>query len=491
VQTAVAYPARNGLSSGGIGEHPVTDEQRGEQEITGNSETRGVSGNRRVAALLVAGESGHSLLPSASPRLVVFEDALLFGRRPPPVPADRATVWAVRDGRVSSIHGRIEAADDETFELSDEDSTNGTFVDGARVHQPVRLREGSVIFFGHQVVVFRTMSLEQLEAIRRDLSAPFGPVPMLSPVFVSVTDKLRRLAPGTGELLLVGETGVGKEVYARAIHEASGRAGRFVAVNCAAIPRELVETELFGFVRGAHSEARDNKPGLIDEAEGGTLFLDEIGEMSPELQSKLLRFVQDRMLTPVGGTSPRRIDARILAATNRLTAPASATDAGLRLDLVARLGAEPMRLPPLREHLEDVGALCSYFLRGTDRRLTPPALRALHLHEWPGNVRELEKTLQEAQVLSRGTPAIDLDHLPPRIDGSHRPPPAPPPRHRPTPSATELEALLQRHKGNMTHVARELGRQPALVYRWVERFRLDPETYREKGASRAAGTGPR
>ncbi|HXU83625.1 MAG TPA: sigma 54-interacting transcriptional regulator [Polyangia bacterium] len=446
-----------------------------------------------MASLLVAGEVGHPVFPTASPagRLVLFGRSLLLGRRPPPLPPDEMTVWAVRDGRVSGVHLRIDPVEDG-FEVSDQESMNGTFVDGVRIEEPVRLREGAVLFFGHQVAVFRTMSARELEAVRRDLAEPFGPVPLLSPVFVAVTDKLRRLALGSGELLLVGETGVGKEVYARAIHDASGRTGKFVAVNCAAIPRELVETELFGFVRGAHSEARENKPGLLDEADGGTLFLDEIGEMSPELQAKLLRFVQDRMMTPVGATVPRKIDARILAATNRFEAPAAAEDRGLRRDLVARLGAEPMRLPSLREHIEDVGALAAYFLRGSDRRLTPPALRALHLHGWPGNVRELEKALQEALVLSRGQPAIDLEHLPPRLHGAQRPPPAPLPRDRPTPTGAQLEELLRRHKGNMTHVARELQRQPALVYRWVQRFRLDPEAYREKGGPRAArGAGPR
>jgi DNA-binding NtrC family response regulator len=450
--------------------------QRAEQTTTGNSGLGSARGDRRVAALLVAGDAGQSALAPVS-RIVAFERALLFGRRPPPV-ADQASVWAVRDGRVSSVHARIEETEDG-FALHDQDSTNGTWVDGIRADQPIPLREGAVLFFGQQVAVFRTLTVSQLEAVRRDLAAPFGPVPMLSPVFVAVTDKLRRLALGTGEMLLVGETGVGKEVYARAIHEASGRAGRFIAVNCAAIPRELVESELFGFVRGAHSEARENKPGLIDEADGGTLFLDEIGEMSPELQVKLLRFVQDRMLTPVGATLPRKIDARVLAATNRVWQPASSTDSGLRLDLVARLGAEPMRLPALREHIEDVGALAGYFLRGSDRRLTAGALRALHLHSWPGNVRELEKALQEAQVLSRGTPGIEVEHLPSRIDGGQRPPPVAPLRHRPPPTGPELEALLRRHKGNMTHVARALDRQPALVYRWVQRFHLDPEAFRE------------
>src|SRR6185369_2291359 len=124
--------------------------------------------------------------------------------------------------------------------------------------------------------------------------------------------------------------------------------GPFVAVNCAALPRELVESELFGYARGAHSQAAMAKPGIIEQAEGGTLFLDEVGEMAPELQTKLLRFTQDRMLIPVGGVRPRRIDARIIAATSRTTAPGKSTNLGLRADLAARLGAEPIRIPPLR-----------------------------------------------------------------------------------------------------------------------------------------------
>jgi transcriptional regulator with PAS, ATPase and Fis domain len=271
-------------------------------------------------------------------------------------------------------------------------------------------------------------------------------------------------------------------VYARAIHQASGRSGRFVEVNCAAIPRELVESELFGYVRGAHSQARENKPGLLEEADGGTLFLDEIGEMSPELQAKLLRFAQDRLLTPIGSTQARRIDARLLAATNRLEPLTSASGVGLRADLLQRLGAEPMRLPPLRDHAEDVGLLTAHFLAGCPRKLEPAAFRTLCLHDWPGNVRELEKALQEAEVLSRGTVRVDLEHLPARIAGHHpaRARPPLPQKGRPGPSGEELEALLRRHQGNMTRVARELDRQPALVYRWVDRFQLDPTAFRIK-----------
>src|SRR5262249_32937978 len=161
-----------------------------------------------------------------------------------------------------------------------------------------------------------------------------------SPLLAVACDRLRRLAASSSELLIVGETGVGKEVYARAVHGASGRKGRFMAINCAAIPRELVESELFGYRAGAHSTAHQAKPGLIEEAESGTLFLDEIGEMTHEAQIKLLRFLQDRELTPLGATRPRQIDVRIIAATNRTLSAAGSgkTHPGVRDDIVARLG---------------------------------------------------------------------------------------------------------------------------------------------------------
>jgi DNA-binding NtrC family response regulator len=435
-------------------------------------------GESRVATLLVAGDAGNAALVPAT-RVVGFQRMLVIGRRLPATPPPDGNVWVVRDGRVSSSHALIEASHDGAgYDLRDLDSRNGTMVDGAWVTRPVRLREGSVICLGQHVAVFRTMTPRDLESVARDLAAPFGPVPLVSPVFVAITEKLRRLALGGGEILLVGETGVGKEVYARAIHQASGRPGQFVAVNCAAIPRELVESELFGYVRGAHSQALNGKLGLIEEAEEGTLFLDEIGEMSPELQAKLLRFIQDRLLYPLGGTQPRRVDVRILAATNR----GDGTDPALRLDLTVRLGAEPMRLPALREHLEDMGALAAHFLRRSERRLSASAFRALCLHRWPGNVRELEKVLQEGEVLSRGADCIDVEHLPGRVEAAHRARSAEwvSPRHRPPPTGAELEVLLRRHQGNVTRVAKDLDRQAAIVYRWLQRYQLDPDAFREK-----------
>jgi transcriptional regulator with PAS, ATPase and Fis domain len=195
-------------------------------------------------------------------------------------------------------------------------------------------------------------------------------------------------------------------VYAQAVHRASGRPGRFVAMNCAAIPTDLVESELFGFVRGAHSQAVANKPGLFEEAEHGTLFLDEIGDMPGPAQAKLLRFLQEHEYVPLGSREARRLDVRVIAATASLTPGPQAP--GLRRDLAARLGAEPVLLPPLRERREDVGTLAAYFL-GQPRFLAPAAFLALCLHDWPGNVRGLENVVREAVLNSEGRREIRLE----------------------------------------------------------------------------------
>src|SRR5262249_1151043 len=189
------------------------------------------------------------------------------------------------------------------------------------------------------------------------------------------------------------------------------RAGKFDAINCAAIPRELVESELFGYEKGAHSTAQGRKVGLVELANGGTLFLDEIGDMPSELQAKLLRFLQDRRFTPLGSTRTVEADVRIVAATSRI-----ALEKGPHLQeaVPGRLGAQPIMLPPLHDRVEDIGQLAAYFLRDVrdGRAFEPEAFHALCLHSWPLNVRELLKVIGEAEALSRGAPSIGLEHLP-------------------------------------------------------------------------------
>jgi transcriptional regulator with PAS, ATPase and Fis domain len=434
---------------------------------------------RRFAGLFVLGDA-LGIAPPRAGRVVAFDNVLHIGRRAPGDTTDSA--WVIKDPLVSSQHCTIRK-EGELYRLIDNQSRNGTVVDGQMVKEPVKLREGAIIFLGTQIAVFRTVTEVELTAIRSELDTPMGPVPTSSPSAAIVCQTLRKLAASDCEILLTGETGVGKEVYARAVHELSGRAGRFVAINCAALPRELVESELFGYVRGAHSQARDSKRGLFEESEGGTLFLDEVGEMPADLQTKLLRFLQDRQIIPLGATRPRRLDTRIVAATSRTAAPKGSSTVGLRPDLAARLGAEPIRLPPLRHRIEDIGALVAHFLGNTPCRFEPLAYQALALYSWPGNVRELEKVVNNAELLSRGSDAIELEHLPAAVAATpgrlkSQPPGAvnrPPP---PTPG--ELEELLTRFHGNLARVGRELGRTPPLILRWCRKYKLDPERYRPR-----------
>jgi pSer/pThr/pTyr-binding forkhead associated (FHA) protein len=408
-----------------------------------------------TAILLMVGAAETPSLPAAR-RLIFVRDELEIGRSPSEAAAARGTALMVSDPLVSSEHARILRVAPGAFEIADLNSKNGTLVDNVRLERPARLRNGALVFFGNQIGLFRIVSTLELEAIKAELVSPLGPVATASPVLAVACDRLRRLAGSDAELLILGETGVGKEVYARAVHVHGGRRGRFTAINCAAIPRELVESELFGYRQGAHSTAHQAKAGLIEEAEGGTLFLDEIGEMTHEAQIKLLRFLQDRELTPLGSTRPRKIDVRIIAATNRISSSGK-TPAGLRDDIIARLGASPIHLPPLRHRIEDVGALVGYFLRQTaGATLDQPAFRALALYEWPLNVRELEKI-----VTTAAQPGV-----PRRVAG-------------PSPTPAQIEELLQRYNGNVADVSRELGKHRAAVWRWMKKWGIGVEKFKK------------
>jgi DNA-binding NtrC family response regulator len=433
-----------------------------------------------VPVLIVVG-SIDALAPRAEERVISFDRSVFIGRREKTDSGEGEALWLVRDRMISGQHASITRSG-SGFELTDLGSTNGTIVDGVVAQPKAAVRDGALIFVGGHVVVFRLVSPSEVIAIAAEQARPLGPVPTASPAFAAICGKLRKLAESDSEVLLTGETGAGKEVYARAMHDASGRAGRFVAVNCAAIPRELVESELFGYVRGAHSQALSSKAGIIEDAEGGTLFLDEIGDMAPELQTKLLRFTQDRLLVPVGGTRSRRIDTRILAATSRTAPPTQSGGSGLRADLAARLGAEAIRIPPLRERIEDIGGLVAFLLENHARRFELAAFQALCLYTWPGNVRELGKVVASAEALSRGLDRIAAEHLPTAIAATPRRMRASPSGRasRPPPTALELEELMRRFNGNMLRVARELERKPALVYRWAKRFKLNADDYRKK-----------
>jgi len=306
-------------------------------------------------------------------------------------------------------------------------------------------------------------------------------------------EKLARVARTSVPVVVEGETGTGKELLARAYHVLSERPGAFVAVNCGALPDTLVQSELFGYRKGAFSGATEDRPGLLRSAERGTLFLDEIGELPLPSQASLLRVLQESEVLPVGGTRPLAVDLRVVAATNR-DLGRMAREGTFRSDLLARLSGLRLWIPPLRERREDLGLLVAELLRrlvppgARGPSLTPAAARALFLHDWPRNVRELEHCLALAVALS--PESIDLEHLPPElrrapsVPASPAPAPVAPRASTADPERTtdsgreELLALLREHHGNVSRVAQALGTSRAQVHRLLKRHGLEPDSFR-------------
>jgi DNA-binding NtrC family response regulator len=292
-------------------------------------------------------------------------------------------------------------------------------------------------------------------------------------------------ADSDATVLILGETGTGKEVVARALHRHSRRRHKpFVAVNCAAIPADLLESELFGHVKGAFTGAISDRLGAFREANGGMLLLDEIGDMPLAMQAKILRIIQDRIVTPVGGR-PEAVDVRIVASTHR-DLPELVAQGRFRQDLYYRLNVVPIVLAPLRDRLADIVPLAEHFLRasphdGQPKRLTAAAAARLLAHPWPGNARELRNTIERASVLVRGG-AIDGSDLDQLVQGA---------RGRDAPDSGEdwlagdlptavarletamIRRALDQAKGNRAEAARRLGVQRQLLYSKIERYGLD------------------
>jgi len=333
-----------------------------------------------------------------------------------------------------------------------------------------------------------------------------------SPAMAKVLEQIVAVAATDANVLLIGETGVGKELVAQAIHDRSPRKkARFVAQNLAALPPDLMTSELFGHVKGAFTGAQASRRGLFELADGGTLFLDEIGEAPPPLQAMLLRALESREIWPVGGSDPRRVDLRIIAATNRdLLADAKAGQ--FRLDLYYRLAVAPIHVPPLRDRPEDVRGLGQPMLEAASRRMGRPlpritdvAWRALEKHAWPGNVRELSNLMERLAIYHAGSEVevVDLD-LPPslgdetfeRMEARANPGPAPSNPTALTPSGGNGQAIvldvpstgtnfddleksilaqmLARHGGNQSAAARALGLSESTLRSRLKRLGLKP-----------------
>jgi DNA-binding NtrC family response regulator len=284
-------------------------------------------------------------------------------------------------------------------------------------------------------------------------------------------------------VLITGETGTGKELVAQAIHKHSGRNGRpFVPVNCGALAEGLLESELFGHVRGSFTGAVSDKKGLFEQAHGGTIFLDEIGETTPALQVRLLRVLELGEVRPVGATRVLKVDVRVIAATHRDLEEAVAGGA-FRQDLFYRLNVFRVRVPALRERRDDIPLLAAHFLSAVSQRtgvaasLTPAAMAALVAYGWPGNVRELENTVERLALAGRGS-SVEVDDLPAQFRG--RPPGLEEQMFEGLPSLDELEKRYLRHvlaamKGNRSRAADALGIDRRTLYRMAERFGIDLE----------------
>ena len=311
----------------------------------------------------------------------------------------------------------------------------------------------------------------------------------------ALRQQLALAAPTQGRVLIYGESGVGKELVAHALHNLSPRSrGPFVEVNCAAIPEELIESELFGHVKGSFTGALEDKTGKFEQAHGGTLFLDEVGDMSLRTQSKVLRVIEEQRFTPVGSSASVTVDVRAVAATNKNLAE-EIQKGNFREDLFYRLNVIPFYVPPLREHLEDLAPLAGYFLtdfaRAYGRRpksLTPSALQALLGYRWPGNVRELKNLIERLVIMVPGE-RIERRHLPPALQRDHHPSPITA-ASRGFSSLEEARAAYERgyilrkleeNRGNVSRTAEVLGLERSYLYRKMKSLGITPGEAKSRG----------
>jgi DNA-binding NtrC family response regulator len=381
----------------------------------------------------------------------------------------------VADPVMSTDHGRLLFAHGSWL-LEDPRSKNGSVVAG-RPTRAATVCPGDVFVLGHTLFLLDETEIVDGEADRfaDEPAPPVAALATLDDRFQAQIDLLARVAPSDVPVLLLGETGTGKEVFARALHAMSGRRGAFVPVNCGGLAAGVVESELFGHRRGAFSGAVSDRPGYLRSSDGGTLFLDEIGELPLSAQAALLRVLQQREVTPVGDVVPEKVDLHVCAATHRDLAEMVA-EGTFREDLYARLLGVTVTLPPLRDRRCDLGLLVRALLRdrpgGSKARFTLDAAHALLSHRWPMNVRELERTLAAALVLA-GRDPIDVGHLPEAVVAPSADAPAELDRNG-------VDAVLRTHQGNLSRAAADLRTSRSQLRRLMARFGLAVDGYRAR-----------
>lgn len=463
--------------------HPQGSEHRERTpplEGTGDAETR-VAETTDMASPRRPADARHTWPPRltvvASPdhekvgnSALLAGETLLFGRDV------TGPGIAIADPSMSRVHTRcVWDARMGSLRANDVGSRNGTYVNGRRV-ESVLLGHGDVLRVGDTLLVYREEDASQ-RALERALAVARSPL----------------------SVLLVGETGTGKELIAHRIHEASGRSGKLVPVNCGAIPRDLVAAELFGHTERAFSGAGAARKGLVMSAAAGTLLLDEIGDCPLEAQVALLRMLQEKSVRAVGADRETVVDVRVIAATNR-DLRAAVSSGSFRADLLARLSQIEIGLPPLRERRHELLQLAHAFARQHDAELTidVDAAEALLLWTWPFNMRELQALISELVVMGGKAPRLDLaylSHARPQLaaaivkradaplDGALAPHPVRsvlPTLPQPKLDRVRLRSLMEEHAGNVSQVAKVLGKPRAQIYRWMEALGLSAEQFRNE-----------
>jgi transcriptional regulator with AAA-type ATPase domain len=362
-------------------------------------------------------------------------------------------------------------------------SRNGIYVNGTRVAREV-LKSGDVLRVGDTVFRYGPAPAEGL-LVRIE-----PPLVGRSSSLAATLDAAVRVAASDAPVLVLGETGTGKEHVARTIHGASGRTGPVVPVNCAALASHLVESELFGHEKGAFTGADAARPGLFRAAQAGTLFLDEVGELPADIQAKLLRAVDTGSIRPVGAVAETPVDVRVVAATNRELA-GEVRSGGFRADLFARLAELVVAIDPLRERPEDLEPLWRHFVvelgHGTTLEMSGAVCEALALHRWPFNVRELRQLVRSALLRRPRGGTLSLEDLPPPMrptspaaSRKSAEPSSAPALVAPgeVPTKQQLRQLVEEFHGSVKDIASFLGKDRKQIYRWLRKSNIDPDAYR-------------
>ncbi|HJZ85974.1 MAG TPA: sigma 54-dependent Fis family transcriptional regulator [Polyangia bacterium] len=457
-------------------ERPQTDHS----SVTGLMYTDGATGHLRVRRYRVSVLSG----PNAGANAEIEGGTFLIGTHP-------NNDLRLNDQTVSRYHLELQLRA-EGLKITDLDSTNGTFQGATRIGSVTVVGATRLKLGGGQTEVEIAPADSDVE-VKLFEQDQFGDVIGGSRVMRQLFGLLAQVAPTDATVLLQGETGTGKERLAEGIHAYSTRKnGPFVVVDCAAIPRELIGSELFGHVKGSFTGATMNKRGLIEEADGGTLFLDEIGELAVDMQPQLLRVLEKREVRRIGETRPRRVDIRVVAATNRDLQEMVRAGA-FREDLYFRVAVVRAIVPPLRARREDVPELVRHFLQQlgrSDFEVTRDVLAKLMAYEWPGNVRELRNVVERGLSLREPMPIPE----PPTLGPSTIVVPSGAPGATPVPPAVldlpfkeakgilveafereYLTHLLARHNGNISRAALEAGIDRNYIHRLVKKYGIPVE----------------